>query len=124
VQAVPDSIRLTPGGAHPSEAPASLMARAVDKDDDSFEQYCAREFGAMTEAFAGGRVVELADLPVTGTWKALQVSNDQRMAIVTLIEQEQFFVWFGILVSDLAQAESMTSIYREALQSFGQTAQQ
>ena len=116
--APPGGVRVTVNGAPASDAPAVLMVRAVDKLDDSFESYCAREFEAMRRGFGHGTFSEPQNLPVgSGRSQSLQALEENRGAIVTILERPHYFVWLGIVVTERAYLEPMPVLFCHALAS-------
>jgi hypothetical protein len=114
-------LRLTVGGLPPAEAPASLMARAVDKDEP-FEEFCQHEFAAMAQSFPEATLTKVTDLEVPGKRSVtMQVLGPTKGAIMTLIEEPDYYVWFAVMISDPAYLTTAPTLYRESLLSYRST---
>jgi len=116
----PGAMRLTVGGLDPALAPASLMVRAIDQVDGvTFESFCMREFESMLVHFPGGRLAEVVGVDFPGQrWIAKQILTPSRGAILTILESDGHFVWFGILMNDATQVAEAPEQYRKLLASF------
>jgi len=96
------------------------MARSVDREEgDTFEAYCDREFEAMAHSFPGATLQDVTDVAVPGKRSMTkQIMTADKGALVTIIEEPGYFVWFGVFISHADQLATAPALFRQSVQSY------